>query len=150
MPTWGWFIVALVLIDAAVLAAWLLIRKKPDRSSASSRTIAADGLDDAARADIYQLLAANKKMQAIKVLRDRTGAGSADAEIAVESIERGAPLPSSSTVIDSSRAVPVPWDDLLPRLKALKSEGRTITAIELLRDRTGLSVRDAKNAVDLL
>ncbi|WP_328809558.1 hypothetical protein [Rhodococcus sp. NBC_00294] len=42
------------------------------------------------------------------------------------------------------------WDDLVPRLTALKNEGRAIAAIKLLRERTGLSLLEAKNAVDRL
>ncbi|WP_179272743.1 MULTISPECIES: hypothetical protein [unclassified Rhodococcus (in: high G+C Gram-positive bacteria)] len=150
MPTWGWFIVALVLVDAAVLAAWLLARKKPGSSSDTSRHIMFVGLDESARADIHQLLAANKKLQAIKVFRDRTGAGLHDAKIAIESVQRGEPLPSSATIVDAAQSGPTPWNDLIPRLQSLKSEGKTISAIKLLRDRTGMSLRDAKNAVDLL
>lgn len=150
MPTWGWFIVALVLVDAAVLAAWLLARKKPGTSPEAARNIELIGLDDSARADIHQLLAANKKVQAIKVFRNRTGAGLLEAKNAIESLQRGEPLPPSSTIVDAAKAGPVPWDDLLPRLATLKSEGKAIAAIKLLRDRTGLPLRDAKNAVDLL
>lgn len=150
MPTWGWFIVALVLVDAAVLAAWLLARKKPGSSSDTSRHIMFVSLDESARADIHQLLAANKKLQAIKVFRDRTGAGLHDAKIAIESVQRGEPLPSSATIVDAAQSGPTPWNDLIPRLQSLKSEGKTISAIKLLRDRTGMSLRDAKNAVDLL
>lgn len=150
MPTWGWFIVALVLVDAAVLAAWFLARRKPDVSRATSRELKLVGLDDGARAEIHQLLAANKKIHAIKVFRERTGAGLRDAKNAVEAMQRGAPFPAPSTMLDVASSGPVRWDDLLPRLAALKSEGKAIAAIKLLRDRTGLSLRDAKNAVDQL
>jgi ribosomal protein L7/L12 len=142
MPTWGWFIVALVLVDTAVLAAWFLARRKPDRSRATSQSLKLVGLDDGARAEIHQLLAADKKIQAIKVFRD--------AKNAIETMQRGAPFPPPSTILDAASSGPVRWDDLLPRLTALKSEGKAIAAIKLLRDRTGLSLRDAKNAVDQL
>ncbi|WP_141215161.1 hypothetical protein [Rhodococcus sp. 06-1460-1B] len=150
MPTWGWFIVALVLVDTAVLAAWFLARRKPDRSRATSQSLKLVGLDDEARAEIHRLLAADKKIQAIKVFRDRTGAGLLDAKNAIETMQRGAPFPPPSTILDAASSGPVRWDDLLPRLTALKSEGKAIAAIKLLRDRTGLSLRDAKNAVDQL
>ncbi|MFI8569392.1 hypothetical protein ACIGGF_22810 [Rhodococcus sp. NPDC078407] len=150
MPTWGWFIVALVLIDAAVLAAWFLARRKPEASRATSRNVTLVGLDDGARAEIHQLLSANKKVQAIKVFRERTGAGLLDAKNAIEAMQRGAQFPAPSTILDAASSGPVRWDDLLPRLTALKSEGKAIAAIKLLRDRTGLSLRDAKNAVDKL
>nr|WP_287454836.1 hypothetical protein [Rhodococcus sp. (in: high G+C Gram-positive bacteria)] len=140
MPTWGWFIVALVLVDTAVLAAWFLARRKPDRSRATSQSLKLVGLDDGARAEIHRLL----------VFRDRTGAGLLDAKNAIETMQRGAPFPPPSTILDAASSGPVRWDDLLPRLTALKSEGKAIAAIKLLRDRTGLSLRDAKNAVDQL
>lgn len=107
MPTWGWFIVALVLVDVAVLAAWLLIRRKP--------------------------------------------------HMAHKFPVRIPPLAPAATVaqVDSKQAVDwkcesALWDDLIPKLRSLKSEGRTITAITLLRHRTGLPLREAKNAVDAL
>lgn len=150
MPTWGWFIVALVIVDAAVLAALLFARKKPGQGPATSHSMRLIGLDGNSRADIHQLLAANKKIQAIKVFRQRTGAGLVEAKNAVESVQRGEPFPSSSTNVDAGRSGPTPWDDLIPRLQSLKSEGKAISAIKLLRDRTGLSLREAKNAVDLL
>ena len=60
--------------------------------------------------------------------------------MAVESLERG----------ESLTPGPVQWDDLVPRLTALKNEGQAIAAIKLLRERTGLSLLEAKNAVDRL
>ncbi|MFC8180208.1 MULTISPECIES: hypothetical protein [Nocardiaceae] len=90
MPTWGWFVVALVLIDAAVLAAWLLARKRP-----GTRT---------------------------------------------ESTASSAPLASTAVL----------WADIEPTLRTLKHEGNSLAAIKLLRSRTGLPLREAKEAVDRL
>lgn len=108
MPTWGWFIVALVLVDTAVLAAWFLARRKPDRSRATSQSLKLVGLDDGARAEIHRLLAADKKIQAIKVFRDRTGAGLLDAKNAIETMQRGAPFPPRRPF--SMQRVRVPCD----------------------------------------
>lgn len=100
MPTWGWFVVALVLLDAAVLAAWFLARKSPRTKSSMAST------------------------------------------------NRGIPAPAPSSDAHGSdiRA----WDDIVPKLRSLKAEGRAITAIELLRTRSGLSLREAKETVDRL
>lgn len=86
------------------------------------------------------MLGADKKIQAIKIYRERTGAGLRNAKGAVESMEHGEALTSGS----------VQWDDLAPHLTALKTEGKSIAAIKLLRERTGMSLLDAKNAVDRL
>ncbi|MBY6540572.1 hypothetical protein HQ325_18020 [Rhodococcus sp. BP-349] len=139
MSATGWFLVALIVLVAAVLAFRLLGRAASGRPTTSGE-VGTVGLDDGARAEIHRLLAADRKIQAIKVYRERTGAGLRDAKVAVESLERG----------ESLTPGPAQWDDLVPRLTALKNEGQAIAAIKLLRERTGLSLLEAKNAVDRL
>ncbi len=141
MPTWGWFVVALVLVDTAVLVAWFLARKSPRKSPPGATPMMLAGLDAATRDDIYRLVSEKKKIGAIELLRERTGAGSKEAEDMIDSVEQGNPLPNPST--DA-------WDDIIPKLRVLKAEGRAITAIKVLRTRTGLPLHEAKEAVDRL
>lgn len=150
MPTWGWFIVALVLIDAAVLAAWLLARKAPGKNPAATTQLMLAGLDDRARDEIYRLVGEKKKIHAIKLFRERTGAGLKEAKDIVESVERGNPLPTPGAHADSTGLDTGAWEDIIPKIRALKSEGKTIAAIKLLRARTDLTLREAKEAVDRL
>ncbi|MGA9870702.1 MAG: hypothetical protein WBQ44_06120 [Rhodococcus sp. (in: high G+C Gram-positive bacteria)] len=150
MPTWGWFIVALVLIDIAVLIAWLLARKSPRRNTAAATRLGLIGLDDAARDEIHRLVGDRKKINAIKLFRERTGCSLTEAKAAVDSVERGNPLPSPGTYTDATGLDTDAWEDIIPRLRALKTEGRTIAAITLLRARTGLPLREAKETVDRL
>lgn len=150
MPTWGWFIVALVLIDAAVLAAWFLARKSPRSNPAATAQLMMSGLDSSARDEIYRLIGEKKKIHAIKLFRERTGAGLKEARDVVESVERGNPLPSPGVDVDSTGLDTGAWEDIIPKLRALKSEGKPIAAIKLLRARTGFSLREAKEAVDRL
>lgn len=150
MPTWGWFIVALVLIDAAVLAAWLLARKTPRKNPAVAARLALTGLDSTARDEIYRLIGEKKKIHAIKLFRERTGAGLKESKDIIESVERGSPLPIPSRTPDPIGSDTDEWEDIIPKLRSLKSEGKMISAIKLLRARTGLSLREAKEAVDRL
>lgn len=150
MPTWGWFIVALVLIDAAVLAAWFLARKSPRKNAASTTQLKLSGLDGSARDEIYRLVGEKKKIHAIKLFRERTGAGLKEAKDIVESVERGNALPSPGKYVVATGLDTRAWEDIIPKLRALKAEGRAIAAIKLLRARTGLSLREAKEAVDKL
>lgn len=150
MPTWGWFIVALVLIDVAVLAAWLLARKSPRKNAAATAQLMLAGLDSSARDEIYRLVGEKKKIHAIKLFRERTGAGLTEAKNIVESVERGNPLPSPGTYAGTTGLDTGAWEDIIPKLRALKAEGKAIAAIKLLRARTGFTLREAKEAVDRL
>ncbi|MET4049913.1 hypothetical protein BJD99_16740 [Rhodococcus sp. 1163] len=150
MPTWGWFIVALVLIDAAVLAVWLLARKSPAKNAAATTQLMLAGLDHSAREDIYRLVGEKKKIHAIKLFRERTGAGLQEAKDVVESVGRGNPIPTLGATTDASGVDSSAWADIIPRLRTLKAEGNTISAIKLLRARSELSLREAKAAVDRL
>ncbi|WP_072801953.1 ribosomal protein L7/L12 [Rhodococcoides yunnanense] len=150
MPTWGWFVVALVLADAAVLAAWLLARRSPTDNRAATAQLMLAGLDSHARDEIYRLVGEKKKIHAIKLFRERTGVGLQEAKNAVESVERGNPLPTPGVYSDTTGLDTGAWEDIIPKLRALKTEGKTIAAIKLLRARTELSLREAKEAVDRL
>ncbi len=149
MPTWGWFIVALVLIDAAVLAVWLLARKGPPKNASATTYSMLEGLDQSAREDIYRLVSEKKKIHAIKLFRERTGAGLQEAKDVVESVGQGNPIPTPGDATGSGMDTRA-WSDIIPRLRTLKAEGNTISAIKLLRARSGLSLREAKEAVDRL
>ncbi|WP_247596120.1 MULTISPECIES: ribosomal protein L7/L12 [unclassified Rhodococcus (in: high G+C Gram-positive bacteria)] len=150
MPTWGWFIVALVLIDAAVLAVWLLARKNPRKNAAATTQLMLAGLDHSAREDIYRLVGEKKKIHAIKLFRERTGAGLQESKDVVESVGRGNPIPTLGASMGASGMDTAAWADIIPRLRTLKAEGNTISAIKLLRARSELSLREAKEAVDRL
>ncbi|MGB6179638.1 MAG: hypothetical protein WBF79_00180 [Rhodococcus sp. (in: high G+C Gram-positive bacteria)] len=139
MSATGWFLVALIVLVAAVFA-FRHLGRAASRMSTSFGEIGTVGLNEDSRAEIHRLLADHKKIQAIKIYREQTGAGLRDAKVAVESLERG----------ESPRSGPMQWDDLVPRLTALKNDGQAIAAIKLLRERTGLSLLEAKNAVDRL
>ena len=150
MPTWGWFVVALVLIDAAVLLAWFLARKSPRKNPAVATQMMLAGLDDAARDEIYRLVSDKNQIHAIKLFRERTGAGLKEAKDMIDSVKQGSSLPNPSIYTDADGLDAGAWVDIIPKLRALKAEGRAITAIKLLRARTGLSLREAKEAVDRL
>ncbi|BCJ63245.1 hypothetical protein [Polymorphospora rubra] len=107
-----------------------------------------DATDRALVADILELLGRNRKIQAIKVLRTRRPMGLAEAKQVVEQIGAG--------------RVPARWPGQPPRLPEvadrsvvdratdLKRQGRLIDAVKLVRAETGLSLREAKEMVDVL
>ncbi len=92
--------------------------------------------------DIKAEIATGNKIAAIKLYRDATGAGLADAKEAVELIAAGKPPPSG--------AVATPSADAMQEVSALVTAGKKIEAIRLYRTAAGVDLKDAKDAVDTL
>jgi ribosomal protein L7/L12 len=89
---------------------------------------------------IRVLLGQGRKIEAIKVFREATGAGLAEAKEAVEALEKGQdPL---------SRVKP--GDGLESEVLALLEQGKKIEAIKVYRNRSGAGLKDAKDAVEAL
>lgn len=86
---------------------------------------------------VQTLLAQGQKIQAIKIYREATGAGLAEAKNAVEAIEQG---PARSTTNS----------DFEQELLSLLEQGRKIEAIKRYREQSGTGLKEAKDAVDLL
>ena len=97
------------------------------------------GVDEPFRSELVSLLDRGQKIEAIKLYRERTGAGLKEAKDAVEAIERGqAPAPTG-------------LDEALEReLVGLLQQGQKIEAIKIYRERTGVGLKEAKDAVEAL
>lgn len=104
-------------------------------------------MDDLAKR-IADLLLVGKKIEAIKLLREATGMGLAEARDAVEAAERGAPLPPHSSLARQVAPAPVRSGELPADVRAAASAGDRIGAIKLLREHTGLGLKEAKDLLD--
>ena len=93
-----------------------------------------DGLESAVKG----LLEEGRKIEAIKLCREHTGAGLAEAKAAVEAFEQGEPLPARRAAGSD-----VEWD-----LVSLLEQGRKLEAIKLYREQTGSGLKEAKDAVE--
>ena len=93
---------------------------------------------------IRELAARGEKIQAIKLLREATGWGLAEAKAAVDALEAGRALPELPTVV----ARPTAPSDLPPDVRATAEGGNRILAIKMLRERTGLGLAEAKDWLD--
>jgi ribosomal protein L7/L12 len=92
--------------------------------------------------DIKAEIAAGNVIAAIKLYRDATGVGLAEAKEAVELIAAGKPPPSG--------AAPSLSADAMQEVSALIAAGRKIEAIKVYRKAAGVDLKDAKDAVDAL
>lgn len=79
------------------------------------------------------LLEQGKKLEAIKLYREQTGAGLAEAKRAIERLQRQEAIETG---------------DLEPRLMELLRRGEKIAAIKLYRTETGAALAEAKAAVE--
>lgn len=90
--------------------------------------------------EITRCLSHQGKLFAIKVYRERTNVGLAEAKRAVEEIERKEKAPASlnSLYIDTDK------------LQAMIQARQKIHAIKYYREMTGVGLKEAKDAVDWL
>ena len=86
------------------------------------------------------LLDQGQKIAAVKLYKDQTGMGLAEAKQAVESMQAGAGSPSTSDI----------GDDLEAELLRLLGRGDKLEAVKLYKDQKGVSLLEAKQAVESL
>jgi ribosomal protein L7/L12 len=89
-----------------------------------------------------ELVAQGKKIQAIKDLRAASGLGLKEAKDAVDAMAAGHDI---SGVLLPRLEVPATAEE---RARKLIAQGRTIQAINLIREETGLGLKEAKEAAD--
>ena len=91
-----------------------------------------------------ELARRGEKIEAIKLYRERTGAGLAEAKEAIENLGSPRPAPASSPPLAQPSRPPIERTTIL---HALQRHGK-IQAIQEYRRQTGCDLRDAKLAVD--
>jgi dipeptidyl aminopeptidase/acylaminoacyl peptidase/ribosomal protein L7/L12 len=89
---------------------------------------------------VLPLMRQGEKIQAVKLYREQTGIGLAEAKAAVEAIERGSPV-SACDSLDGN---------LEQQILHLMAQGRKIEAIKWHREHTNSGLKEAKDAVEEL
>jgi ribosomal protein L7/L12 len=92
---------------------------------------------------IAELIEQGRKIEAIKLLRERTGIGLAEAKAQIEQLtaEAADQTPPAERIGLDTPGLP---EDVLSLARA----GRTIEAIGLLRERTGMGLKEAKERIE--
>jgi ribosomal protein L7/L12 len=125
--------------------------RRPGRPAARPATslVKADGGVDSSdlEIEIIRLLEQRQKINAIKLVRRHVRLGLKEAKDLVEEVERTGRLrlphiPGTPYALDD--------DDVLDQARRLKHEGKAILAIKLIRERTGLGLKEAKDTYDAL
>ncbi|GAA1363885.1 ribosomal protein L7/L12 [Catellatospora chokoriensis] len=104
---------------------------------------AAEG--DALVHQVRLLMNQRMKIPAVKLWREATGVSLSDAVKAVELIAAGGTPTTTGQPVH-----PVLGPDLMANARDLKQQGRPIEAIKLVRQHTGMGLREAKDVVDAL
>ena len=94
--------------------------------------------DRAFEDEVATLLEQGQKIEAIKRYRERMGVGLKEAKDAVEAIQRG----------QAARSGPQGDRDLENEVVSFLEQGQKIEAIKRYRERTGVGLKEAKDAVE--
>lgn len=98
-------------------------------------------------AALMALIEKGQTIEAIKLYRERTGAGLKEAKDAVEALARGERPAMPQALSNSAEGISnAPEQEIVSLLK----NGKKIAAIKLYREKTGSGLADAKNAVEAL
>ncbi len=98
---------------------------------------------------VWVLMSQGRKIPAVKLWREATGVSLADAVRAVERIAAAGTPPRQLPPADPQIAALL-GPQVLADARHLKGQGRAIQAIKLVREQTGLTLREAKDFVDHL
>ena len=91
---------------------------------------------------IHEYIHHQQLIHAIKLYREATGVGLAEAKGAVEAMARGEAIKHPSGTMDYDNPV------LEAKIKSLLSRQQKVDAVNIYRDEYGVGLKDAKDAVD--
>ena len=142
----GVLVVALPFLLTRLLSARSRERRTVPGATPAGRQVPSR-IDGAVRGEVVRLLAQGGKMEAIKLVRDRTGLALAAAKDAVETIGRDEAIvpPARSLAATIRRA-----QEMSEEVQQLVAKGQKVEAIKLIRERSGLGLKEAKDLVDRL
>ena len=89
---------------------------------------------------VRSLLGQGKKLSAVKLYKEQTDVSLMEAKNAVEAIQRG----------ESSKSPPEPNGDMEAELLRLLESGKKLQAVNLYKQRTGVQLIEAEQAVEAL
>lgn len=92
-------------------------------------------------AAVLAALQRGSTIEAVKLLRKSTGLGMQEAKDLIDRHERGRAAPVS---------IGIPRATLAPEVAAAMQAGNKIEAIRLLREKTGMGLKEAKDAIEAL
>ena len=133
-------VVALVVVVVVIFAIDRATTVPPPVEPASSGA-------DANRATIEALIRGDRKIEAIKLYREKYGVSLKEAKDAVDAIHAGRPLPAPSVPPPAAAAPPAAG---MAEVERLARQRLKLQAIKAYRELTGAGLKEAKDAVERL
>lgn len=146
----------IVVIVLAVVVSFMIVRRGSSGGQPVEHTSVPDvQLDPDFQEQLRDLATQGHTEQAIKTLRKRAKLSPHQATLVIQALMVGQSFPApSADKPTSTEATPtaVVDDDLLQRLHALVAQDplKRTAALQLLRDRTGMSAKEARRFIDAL
>ena len=145
-----------IVIAALIVVLLLVLTKLFAGASGKPKTVlgatpvskqAPSRIDNFLHDEVVRLLAQGGKMEAIRLMRDRTGLTLAAAKDAVETIGKDEAIvpPARSLAATIRRA-----QEMSEEVQQLVAKGQKIEAIKVIREKSGLGLKEAKDLVDRL
>jgi ribosomal protein L7/L12 len=143
-------VIAIVFLIAAIIL-WVASRRRRESAMDTMRARTRAASEPAPASDTFArvrtLMMQDEKIEAIKLLREKTGMGLAEAKAAVERLEAGGYVDSNASAGSGHAQLP---GELAAAVRGLLQRGDKIAAIKLVRERMKLDLKDAKDLVDKL
>jgi ribosomal protein L7/L12 len=149
-----------ILLGIGILVAVVSLRRTGDDStqgtytppmsaSAASISPSSTNLSPDILTQVQTLLSANRKIEAIKIVRAATNWGLKEAKDYVEALPpSGTPFEGISTIPSAAPQAQIPDTMLMQQAHALLSQGRKIDAIKKVREATGWGLKEAKDYIE--
>lgn len=99
---------------------------------------------------IGELVVGGDKLGAIKLLREATGMGLAEAKAVIDAVAAGGELPPFAMPQATVRTADLGGEGLPAEVRQLAASGNRIHAIKVLREQRGLGLKEAKDLLDRL
>ena len=137
-----------VVVVVAAFAAWVIVGRL---ASASRSRVDPTQLtiDPALAVRVRELYAAGDKVKAVKALREATGLGLADAVRIADKLGATA-APKQPAGETGATAVPTISKSDERQVRSLVESGQTLEALRLIRQLTGMDLRQAKAYIEKL
>lgn len=155
---WTWILTGAVIFVVIVALAVALSRNgRSARGTTPGLALHEVPIDPARLSDIYASLGADRKILAIKQLREATGLGLADAKKLTEAIAAGHQPPTTGRPAFPRDSYPTDSvsmarsdGNLSQRARVLRNQGQLMDAIHLVSAETGMGTAEAEKFVQAL
>ncbi|WP_338462671.1 hypothetical protein VZH09_04635 [Synechococcus elongatus IITB7] len=136
------FLLVIALIAIIIVITIFFSRDRNSEQASNAWVATSTSLSDWATEQVRDLVLKNRKIEAIKLVRNETGMGLQESRELIEKIVLGSPTQDKNLTIHEESS------DWAQELHDLVDQKKLIEAIKLVRQELNLSLKDAKEYVE--